>query len=179
MCNSTAECLKYLKQYENYDIALGDSRMHIQASKNYSPDQIYCFDRRKSLLTYQVSLLLRKGSKLEGKINQIIRRSSESGLFTKWNRDTLQMNHGIEDIPPLQMTLENMLMPVIFILGIGLPLSVFLFLMEHLVSRKMKKQSKSFIWILLDQLCNPDRLYFKTKVQSHSQIDECIYTYLE
>lgn len=160
-------CLKYLKQYENHDVAVGDSRLHILASPQFSPLEIYCFDERESLITYQVSLLLKKNSVHESNINRIIRNSIESGLFIKWNKDTLQINPGIVDTPPLQMTLENMLTPIIFILGIGIPVSMTVFFLEHLVFRKMKQKSKSRIWILLHQMCNPDRLYFR----SYAEVD--------
>lgn len=166
MCNNTNTCLEYLKEYENHNAAVGDSFSHISTSSHYSPEEIYCFDERESLITYQVSIFLEKSSEIVRKINGIIRNSFESGLFSKWKRDTLKFKQSIEETPPIQMTLENLLMPVIFILGIGIPISVAVFLLEHLVSRKMKQKIKSGIWFFLDNICNPDRLYFRFEPQS-------------
>lgn len=59
VCYNTDVCLDYL------DIVIGDSQLHIQASPYYSPDKILYFDEPESMLTYHVSLLLKKKSALE------------------------------------------------------------------------------------------------------------------
>lgn len=86
-----------MKEYENHNVAVGDSRLDILTSSHYSPEEIYCFDERGSLIIYQLSIILEKSSGIVGKINGIIRNSFESGLFIKWNRDTLKIKHDIED----------------------------------------------------------------------------------
>lgn len=160
VCCNTDACLNYLKRYENYDMAIGGTRLHILASSHYSPDDIFCFDESESLLTYQVALLLKNGSNFEIDINRIIRNSFEAGLFSKWESANLKVKHRTGDDQPLQMTMENLLMPLIFVLGIGLPAACLVFLSELVIFRKVKQRNSSQIWHLLHQMCDAERKFF-------------------
>lgn len=140
-------------------MAVGDSQLHIQASPYYSPDKIFCFEEPECMLTYHVSLLLKKNSALETDINRMIRILFEAGILSKWKNNSPKVKQRMPTDQPLQMTMENLLMPLIFILGIGLPLALLIFLGELIVSRKMKQPSISPVWFLLNQMFDPDRKY--------------------
>lgn len=159
VCRNTDTCLNYLKRYDNYGMAIGGTRLHILTSSHYSPDDIFCFDESESLLTYQVALLLKNGSDFEIDINRIIRHSFEAGLFSKWERVSLKVKHRAEDDQPLQMTMENLLMPMIFVLGIGLPVACLAFLGELIIFRKVKQKKSSQIWHLLHRMCDAERKF--------------------
>lgn len=162
ICNNIDTCLQHLKRPENYRMAVGDSRLHLLSSPSYSPSELYCFDESESIFTYQVSLLLKNGSELEAKINRIIRNLFESGIFIKWSKE-YQRNQQIDesDDTPRILTITHLLMPLIFVMGTLIPLSLIVFSLELVTFGKMSRGEKSRIWFYLEQMCNPDRHYLK------------------
>lgn len=160
VCNNIDTCLQHLKRPENYNMAVGDSSLHLLSAPSYSSSDIYCFEDSESILTYHVSLLLKNGSKLEAKINRIIRNLFETGMFTKWNTFDQREQHIIDsNEPPVRMTVTNLLMGLICVLGIGIPLALIIFIMELVSFAKTKQNEKSRIWFNMHQICNPDRQY--------------------
>ena len=161
MCNNIDTCLEHLKRSENSDMAVGASKLQILNSQAYSPSKHYCFKDSEAILTYQVSLLLKKNSKREMQINGIIQRAFEAGLFVKWGKDYKTKPEEVLLVPTGHMTLSNALTAVIFALGVGVPVSILVFVLEIITSAKVKQPSPTKFWLLADMLLKPERRYFK------------------
>lgn len=163
VCNQIDTCLEHLKRPENHYMAVGGSKLQILNSQAYSPSKHYCFGDSESILTYHVSLLLKKNTKMEMRINKIIRRTFEAGLFVKWGRDYKYKHEEELLVPTGQMTMSNALTAVVFGLGVGLPIALLVFLFELIVAFKIKQPNPSKFWLYGHMMCSPDRIFFKLK----------------
>lgn len=164
VCDDITTCLTHLKRPENYNMAVGDSRLHLLSSSAYSPSSIYCFDDSESFSTFQVALLFKKGSRFEAQINRIIRNLFEFGIFNKWSQSYLHKKQIDSDEIPPQMTVQNLLMPIIFVLGIFIPLAIIIFVLELITFAKIKPNRRpSRAWTFLHRILKSERFYFKMK----------------
>lgn len=165
ICNSIDACLEEMKRSENYDMAVGASKLQILNSPSFSPSKHYCFGDSESILTYHVSLLLKKNTSMEIRINQIIQHAFEAGLLVKWGQN---YKYEYEDefflVPKGQMTISNALTAVVFGLGVGLPLAFLAFFAEIIVGYKMKRPNPSQFWRYCHKVCSPERIFFKLKI---------------
>lgn len=142
-------------------MAVGGSKLRILNSQAYSPSKHFCFEDSEAILTYQVSLLLKKNSKREMQINRIIRYAFEAGLFVKWGKDYRNKYEEELLVPKGHMTMSNALSAVVFGLGVGLPLAILAFFLEILTPVQVKKPNRSKLWLYLHKILSPERLFFK------------------
>lgn len=68
--------------------AVAVSRQHADNNPSISTTDMYCFKKTDNIYTFSVSMLTKKDYHLLSKINDIIRTISESGLLSKWQRDS-------------------------------------------------------------------------------------------
>lgn len=153
-----------MKRSENYDMAVGGSKLQILNSPAYSPSKHYCFRDSESILTYHISLLLKKNTKLEVRINRIIRHAFEAGLFAQWGKIYKYKHEDELLVPTGHMTLSNALTAIILALGIGVPLGLLAFFTEIIVAYKLKQPNSSKFWLYCHMMCKPERIFFKLKV---------------
>lgn len=161
VCDDIDACLDHLQRSENSDMAVGGSKLQILNSQAYSPSKHYCFDDSEAILTYQVSLLLKKNSKMEMQINRIIRYAFEAGLFVKWGENYKNKYEEELLVPAGHMTMANALTAVVLALGVGVPLSFVVFFLEIITSAMVKRSNPSKYWLTLHKFLCPKRLYFK------------------
>ncbi|XP_055624912.1 uncharacterized protein LOC129767755 [Toxorhynchites rutilus septentrionalis] len=82
VCADVDECLGRLRSERALAVAI--SRAHSHNSKNIGEAEIFCFARVDNIQTYSVGMMVKKDFHLLPKINDLIRRISESGLLGKW-----------------------------------------------------------------------------------------------
>ncbi|XP_058837724.1 uncharacterized protein LOC131693691 [Topomyia yanbarensis] len=82
ICQDMDECLAQL--HSERALAVAISRAHSHNSKSIGEAEIFCFDRTNNIQTYSVGMMVKKDFHLLPKINDLIRRISESGLLGKW-----------------------------------------------------------------------------------------------
>lgn len=162
------DCLERLKNDDR--LAVAGSRQHISNSASYSEDEIYCFERRENILSYQHSLIMRKGFELTSRFNELIRNAFEGGLFVQWERvNQRKRKLIIEPEPSLPLTLEHLGVPFAFILFVGMSLGTFAFIAELMIFRKMEKPDRHWIWPYLEQFFDGERHYMKDL--AYSELD--------
>lgn len=156
------KCLNRLLDNGNDDLAFAGSRKHIQNILSFSSSKIYCFDKEESIGSYQISLFMRSDLKLKKKIEGIIQRSLEGGLFVKWQRDNKRhRKYEISYIQPTQMKFEHISMALI-IGCIGISIATLTFICELVVHRKNQQYPKSKFWIRINQHLCSYRNYFRS-----------------
>ncbi|XP_053672276.1 uncharacterized protein LOC128722623 [Anopheles nili] len=85
-CASLDRCLGRLRTERTIAIAI--SRAHSSNSPAIGEAELYCFAKADNIYTYSVSMLAKKDFHLLPKINELIRRISESGLLGKWQKES-------------------------------------------------------------------------------------------
>lgn len=163
VCDDINTCLTHLKRPENYKMAVGDSRFHLLSSSAYSPSSIHCFDDSESISTYQVALFHKKDSQIEAMINRIIRNLFEFGIFNKWSQTYLRKKHIDSDEIPPQMTVQHLLLPIIFLMGTLIPLATIVFVLELVTFAKIKQRRPSRAWSFSHRMLTAERFYFQMK----------------
>lgn len=155
------KCLNYLKRDENDDLAVGGSRQHILNCPEYTPSKIYCFKYRDNVANYQPSLLIRKGFHLKSRIDQIVRRLFEAGIFEKWAQDCKRRRkYEIPYIAPIEMQLIHIYFPLIFLMLLAPMVSISTFIAELITANQMKKENNFRIWEYFEQFFSGHRYYF-------------------
>lgn len=86
VCKKLDKCLQEIKQSKVTAVAV--SRHHASNTPLISPLEMYCFSKSNNIYTYSVSMLVKKQYHLLLKIENIIRGITESGLLSKWQRDS-------------------------------------------------------------------------------------------
>ncbi|XP_039445899.1 uncharacterized protein LOC120425434 [Culex pipiens pallens] len=97
VCPDRDDCLARLHSERNLAVAM--SRAHSHNSKSIGEAEIFCFDRKDNIQTYSVGMMVKKDFHLLPKINDLIRRISESGLLGKWQveSDKIRVDEDLED----------------------------------------------------------------------------------
>lgn len=86
VCLKLDECLENIKKSKTTTVAV--SRHHAMNSPVISPLEMFCFTKSNNIYTYSVTMLVKKQYHLLLKIENIIRGITESGLLSKWQRDS-------------------------------------------------------------------------------------------
>lgn len=146
----------------NKEIALGASRQHILNSPAYSPSTVFCFEKSQAFGAHQIALRIRKDFKFLGKVNEIIRHLFEGGLFVKWDRDNKRKRK--YEIPfivkrPIQLKYFNTGSG--FVLSGGFIMASLTFVLELIISKKLKQKNEHRIWKYLERSLDGRRYYLK------------------
>ncbi|XP_062546120.1 uncharacterized protein LOC134212358 [Armigeres subalbatus] len=96
-CPNMDDCLARL--HSEQTIAVAVSRAHSHNSKSIGEVEIFCFPRTDNIQTYSVGMMVKKDFHLLPKINELIRRISESGLLGKWQveSDKIRIDEALDD----------------------------------------------------------------------------------
>lgn len=147
-------------------MAVGGSRQHILNSRFYSPWEMFCFGSDQSIVNFQPRLMLRVDILLQSKINRIIQNAFESGLFSKWERDSQRKKERIFPIePPLTLNLEQYSFALVTIYGSGVIISTLALCFEFVIRWNMIRSHQWRIWMYLQQFFDGQRHYFKDSVK--------------
>ncbi|KFB38749.1 hypothetical protein ZHAS_00006149 [Anopheles sinensis] len=97
VCPRMDECLALLRTERLQAVAI--SRAHSSNSRSIGEAEMYCFPKTDNIYTYSVSMLAKKDFHLLPKVNDLIRRISESGLLGKWQKESekIRIDEGGED----------------------------------------------------------------------------------
>ncbi|XP_058458991.1 uncharacterized protein LOC131435082 [Malaya genurostris] len=97
VCQNMDDCLAQLHSERLLAVAI--SRAHSQNSKSIGEAEIFCFDRTNNIQTYSVGMMVKKDFHLLPKINDLIRRISESGLLGKWQVESnkIRIDEDLDD----------------------------------------------------------------------------------
>lgn len=166
VCESIDSCLNRLKNDENYDLAIGAPRQIILNSSFYSTSNIFCLDRNERIASYQLVLMLRKDIQLKLRIDGIIQKAFESGLFVKWDSDSKRKQkrlHELNSEPNSEprLPLKNF-GSIWFICGTGYMFAIVAFIGEILIQYKMKQKHRYWFWIYLKRFVDGHRHYFRS-----------------
>lgn len=143
-------------------LAVGDSRQHILNAPNYSPNKIFCFnDYNSTIKRYSVSLIMRRNSELKSRIDNIIQRLFEAGLFYKWAQNSHRTKKfETSYVATFQVNLEHLYMPLVLVFLVGPFITVSTFLIELITFRKLRQHNRSQIWVYISEQLDGNRHYF-------------------
>lgn len=185
ICEHINDCIEQLLN-NNYkdDLAVGGSRQNILNSPSYSPSKIYCFDRLENIRSYSIALYMQKRFYLKEKVNDIITELFKGGLLEKWDKQSqMRRKYEVAYTIPLRLPVTHIMVPIVFVLGVGSFMSISTFIVEIYVFWKIE-HSKHKIWIYLEQFFDGQRHYLKNvperlqELKKHS-ISETYYPYVE
>lgn len=168
MCDNVDRCLERLTHVDNFELAVGVSRIHVMSTALFANHQIFCFDRSQNIANYTISLAVRNDHELITSINKIIRGLIEGGLIVKWQRDNSLSAHAefTQRSSSEAFTVEEGLI-VVFFVGIpGLALAIATFCLELLIaSRKLRARSAKDVqfWTKLENFVDGRRHMFKLR----------------
>ncbi|CAO1422337.1 unnamed protein product [Diamesa serratosioi] len=139
ICENLNDCL--MDVAKNRSKAVGISREHAKNTRlPATANGIYCFPPTDNIFVYSVVMLVKKNHHLLSKINENIRIISESGLLSKWQKDSVRIDEFNDDSTnnknnnehgSIQMKLKMEHVEGAFLLVlIGLTLSALVFFME-------------------------------------------------
>ncbi|KXJ82457.1 hypothetical protein RP20_CCG013678 [Aedes albopictus] len=96
-CPNMDDCLARL--HSERTVAVAISRAHSHNSKSIGEAEIFCFARTDNIQTYSVGMMVKKDFHLLPKINDLIRRISESGLLGKWQveSDKIRIDEDLDE----------------------------------------------------------------------------------
>lgn len=155
LCNIN-DGLKHLKHDANS--AVGSIRQHLLNCPEYTPSKIYCFEKQENVASYQPSLLV-KGN-LKPKIDRIMRRLFEAGIFMKWIRDCQRRReYEIPYIASIEMQLIHLYFPLIFLTLLGNFICILTLIAELITANQMKKLNRHRIWEYLEKCFSGHRYY--------------------
>lgn len=164
-CDDIGTCLTHLEQDENYNLAIGSSRQHILNSPSYTDETIFCFKRSENILSYQLSLIMREGFRLNFRFNQLISNAFESGMIVQWERVSQRKRKRIiPNEPSLPLSIDQLGVAFAVILFWGSVLSFLSFISELIIHRKMKEERPHWIWSYFEQFFDGNRHYLKDLV---------------
>lgn len=150
----------------NYDLAVGTSRIHAMTSPHFQNHKIFCFDRSQNIANYSVSLLVRNDVDLITKINAMIRNIIEGGLITKWHKENrLQVKpeagHTVTD----SLGLQYISALFYFVYFPGIITSTAVFFVEWFVARKLKQRRRLKLWRYMSHWFDGRRHMWKLNVK--------------
>ncbi|XP_062546287.1 uncharacterized protein LOC134212439 [Armigeres subalbatus] len=146
-CPDVDDCLARLNSEQSVAVAV--SRAHSQNSKTIGEAEMFCFPRTANIQTYPVEMMVKKDFHILPKINDLIRRISESGLLGKWQVESNKIRidtgssggggggHGDVQIVLTVAHIEG----AFFLVGIGLGISAVAFIGE-LIYFSLKQKYK-------------------------------------
>ena len=155
ICQNLNDCLMDVAKNRSNAVAI--SREHAENTRlPITADDIYCFPPTDNIFVYSVVMLVKKNYHLLSKINENIRIISESGLLSKWQKDSEQIDAFNDELTntnknnnnphgSVQMKLKMEHVEGAFLLVIiGLVLSTLVFFMELFTFwlSKKKKHNK-------------------------------------
>lgn len=167
VCEPFEDCLKHLKHADGEKLAVGGSRLHIFNSPEYSTSNIYCFQRRHAIGTYQGFLHIRKTFGLRSKVNEVIQKLFNGGIFVKWMWDNdRKPKYEPVDEPPITMHFEHLRFGLMILCLPGLIFTAATFSAELIVFRKIKENVNSRFWIFLRKVLDGHRHFWKDTPES-------------
>lgn len=142
ICENLDECL--LDVTRNRSKAVAISREHAKNTRlPITDDDFYCFPPTDNIFVYSVVIIAKKDFHLLSKFNELIRIISESGLSSKWHKDSEKVNgYDTEDTEEnktsnhhknIQIKLKIVHVEgAFFLCGIGLSAALFSFIVEQI-----------------------------------------------
>lgn len=163
ICENIDECLKSLYWNENeYEWAIGASRLNIVNSPFYSSSKFFCFDQTQHIGNYFVSLKMQMHFENKSEVNKIIRYLTEGGFFIKWHRENIRRRISENPFTDSQFITMDQLWFWVVIVGIGWFLSILTFYLEILVHKKLRDENgQQWLWINLEHVCDGYRHRFR------------------
>lgn len=126
VCTSYKQCISRFINNENSAISVSRKQM------SYNNEAIkinkYCFNQRNNLYSYSVSTISYPYHYLLPRLNNMIGRVSQAGLFTKWSNE-MEKSKPIQHIDHVKLSLRHM-EGVFVLLGIGLFMAIVAFFIE-------------------------------------------------
>lgn len=139
ICENLDECLMDVTKNRSKAVAI--SREHAKNTRlPIADDDFYCFPPTDNIFVYSVVIIAKKNFHLLSKFNKLIRRISESGLFSKWHKDSEKVGgyNVIENKTSNNHNNIHMKLKIVhvegafFLCGIGLLAALFAFIVEKI-----------------------------------------------
>lgn len=162
-CDDIDKCLERLiNDKNNYNFAVGTSRIHATASSHFKNHRLFCFDRNQNVANYSMSLLIRNDLGLVNEINAIVRNIVEGGLISKWHTENsvaLQpfVGHNVTD--SLGMQYASALFYFIYFPAIIV--STAIFFAECFIAQKLKQPRRLKLWGFMSDFFDGHRHIWK------------------
>ncbi|XP_035780489.1 uncharacterized protein LOC118460354 [Anopheles albimanus] len=139
VCPDMDVCLARIRTDRQLAIAI--SRAHSSNSRSVGEAEMYCFAKTENIYTYSVSMLAKKDFHLLPKINDLIRRISESGLLSKWQKESEKIRIDDEDESDDRQTILRLdhIQGAFLLWAVGLVLSLVGFVAERLYHRARQR----------------------------------------
>lgn len=127
-------------------MAVAVSRHHIR-NLAYNPN-IYCFDEKMNIHHAMISLYLRRNNSINARIETIVNRAFEAGLFVKWQSNGRFQSKKIVKDPIIALRIEH-IYASIFIYLVSILLCLILFMMELCAANQMTRPKPHRFWIYM------------------------------
>lgn len=169
---------------KNRSKAVAISREHAKNTHlTIADDDIYCFPPTDNIFVYSVVIIAKKDFHLLSKFNELIRRILESGLLSKWHKDSEKVNgYDTENTEEnktsnthknIQMKLKLVHVEgAFFLCGIGLLAALFTFIVEKITFYILYQMNVKKLKVVIKPLTkhhyhkthyNLKRVYIKNK----------------
>ncbi|GAB0100425.1 ionotropic receptor 87a [Sergentomyia squamirostris] len=146
ICPDIDVCLDDLKRDSELGVAV--SREHARNSPLIDESDMFCFHHSENIYSYSISMLVQRDYHLLPKINDIIRTILESGLLSKWQKDSevskVHLGEVKEEEPEggegAQIVLSiSHVQGAFIVVGFGLILATLAFCLEWIIFLTIKK----------------------------------------
>lgn len=148
-----------LKFNENDDLAVAVSREHAWNNPFVLKQEIYCFDRKENIYSYNVVLLMRKNYKYLEKINKIILRAVESGLLRKWLKDSQLMHKQTQNRNNVVKFSVAHIGSALLAIGIGSSLAILTAIAEQYTFYRIQDENCHTFWLFANKFFDGRRFY--------------------
>lgn len=136
--------------------AVAVSRAHAKNTPlPISDDDMFCFSKSDNIYTYSVVMLMRKNYHLMFKIDDLIRRITESGLLTKWQKESekiRRLTHNDKGDSSIILKIEHVEGAFLLTL-IGLACAAIAFLLEWITYWLGKRYKNGIVQRVESFLC--------------------------
>lgn len=159
ICVDLNECLRDLK--DNNNLAVAISRQGAFNNPVIAQSDIFCFEEDQNINSYLVAMYIRRDHHNLRKLNEIIERSFESGLFVKWARDSkVALPEATEDRPVISMELDQ-LYAAMFAYLVFIFFAASSFVAEIFAFRNLTGPNPSRFWAVVKFLIDDERYFLK------------------
>lgn len=156
ICENINDCLATLA-WDPY-VAVAVSRKQVLNCLAISNEEIYCFEKIQNIRSIAISMVARHRYALLTKMNRLIQNAIESGLFLKWERDSILSNQKDEsDNIRYNRVIWGHFGGTMIIITAGLTISAMVFAFELFVKRMRRVHRRSKFWKVAERLIDGHR----------------------
>lgn len=157
VCTEIDKCLHRLEFSDNNNLAVGISRLHIQAMSLHQ--NIFCFDRTQNIYSYLNTFMIRSDFPQRNAFNNVLKGIASSGLTSKWQKDIRiyrQLSKHHSEVHSINIM--DFYFAFLFA-SVFLNLSITAIILEFIVYYKFNSPNSKHYWTFWDKLISGIRYF--------------------